>query len=139
MTRGRWDRRGRRPASILNPARLVRCSRNCGTLTWLAGALPVAADATFVCSACSTCRRCLVAGVPTSAGICRPCREQVREDAPYCPDDLAGGVHRDGCSCEDSVPAAKLSATTSHPVADPGGAEARLATAPPGPSGEARP
>lgn len=36
-----------------NEARLVRCSAGCGALVWLTGALPVAADATFVCDACT--------------------------------------------------------------------------------------
>lgn len=35
-----------------NQARLVRCSAGCGTLVWLAGALPTASDATFICSPC---------------------------------------------------------------------------------------
>lgn len=34
-------------------ARLVRCSAGCGLLVWLAGALPVAGDATFVCETCT--------------------------------------------------------------------------------------
>jgi hypothetical protein len=37
-----------------NQARLVRCSAGCGTLVWLKGALPVAADADFVCPNCMT-------------------------------------------------------------------------------------
>lgn len=36
-----------------NQARPVRCSANCGTLVWLKGALPVAADAEFVCAQCT--------------------------------------------------------------------------------------
>ena len=39
-----------------NQARLVRCSAGCGTLVWLAGALPVAGDAEFVCKACTAAR-----------------------------------------------------------------------------------
>jgi hypothetical protein len=35
-----------------NEARLVRCSAGCGALVWLASALPVAGDATFVCPTC---------------------------------------------------------------------------------------
>jgi hypothetical protein len=41
------------PTRSANPCRLVRCSAGCGRLVWLAGALPVAGDATFVCSTCS--------------------------------------------------------------------------------------
>lgn len=43
---------GKAPRTI-NQARLVRCSAGCGRLVWLAGALPVAVDATFVCPACT--------------------------------------------------------------------------------------
>lgn len=39
-----------------NPARMVRCSGGCGVLVWLAGALPVAADADFVCRSCTATR-----------------------------------------------------------------------------------
>ena len=42
----------RRPTTAANPARLVRCSAGCGTLSWLAGALPVAGDTGFLCATC---------------------------------------------------------------------------------------
>lgn len=38
---------------VANQARLVRCSAGCGTLVWLAGALPCAADTEFVCQTCT--------------------------------------------------------------------------------------
>lgn len=41
-----------------NEARPVRCSANCGTLTWLKGALPVAADTEHLCSSCRATWRC---------------------------------------------------------------------------------
>lgn len=75
----------RRPLVVANPARLLFC-RRCHTGHWLAGALPNAADPGYLCAAC---------------------REQVREETPWCPDD-AGGIHRDGCSCESAAP--KMSA-----------------------------
>ena len=42
----------RGPTRTANPCRLVRCSAGCGTMVWHQGALPVAGDADFVCSAC---------------------------------------------------------------------------------------
>jgi hypothetical protein len=39
-----------------NQARLVRCSAGCGTLVWLAGALPTTADLSYVCDRCVTAR-----------------------------------------------------------------------------------
>lgn len=47
-----------------NQARLVRCSAGCGTLVWLKGALPVAADAEFVCATCT-------GGCPTAGCVRR--------------------------------------------------------------------
>lgn len=41
-----------------NQARPVPCSAGCGTLVWLAGALPVAADADYVCPSCRAVWRC---------------------------------------------------------------------------------
>ena len=46
----------RGPTHNANPARLVKCSAGCGTLVWLAGALPVASDADFVCKSCTAAR-----------------------------------------------------------------------------------
>ncbi len=41
------------PTRSANPARPVRCSAGCGTLVWLKGALPCAADTEFVCASCT--------------------------------------------------------------------------------------
>lgn len=43
----------RGPTRSANPARLVRCSAGCRTLVWLAGALPTATDAHFICATCA--------------------------------------------------------------------------------------
>lgn len=43
----------RGPTRNASPARLVRCSAGCGTLVWLAGALPTAADDDFECASCA--------------------------------------------------------------------------------------
>lgn len=50
-----------------NQARLVRCSADCGTLVWLAGALPCATDAEFVCPTCKA------GGCPASNAGGTPC------------------------------------------------------------------
>ncbi len=43
----------------VNQARLVKCTAGCRRMIWLDGALPTAADASFVCESCTKARAAL--------------------------------------------------------------------------------
>lgn len=83
-----------------NEARLVRCSAGCGVLVWLAGALPVASDATFVCRACTR-----AAEAELEADARARSMAEVVEDGPWIGANIAvlaryaAGVRREHGQC----------------------------------------